>query len=272
VSEVAIPKRPRAVGWSRLPGWLRYVILLAALLAVWQLYVKWRDVNPLLFSTVDETASQFWDGWRDGTLANATWQTIRLLLMGVGIGVGIAAVLTTFATLTTVGRDLLTLLTAMFYPLPGVAMLPMALLWFGINAKAIVFVVAMAAIWPVAINLTTAFKTANPTIVAVGRNIGLSKLRVVTDVLAPSALPHAISGLKIAWAFGWRTVVAAELVFGVVGGSGGHGTYINDAKLNLFIPKVFAALVSIVMVGVAIELLFTVIERRTVVRWGMQRS
>lgn len=266
------PKRPRAVGWSRLPSWLRYLLLLALMLAVWQTYVKWRHINPLLFSTVGETADAFRDGWRDGTLAHATWQTIRLLLIGVGIGAAIAAVLTTIATLTTAGRDLLTLLTSIFYPLPGVAMLPMALLWFGINANAIIFVVTMAAIWPIAINLTTAFKTVNPTIVAVGRNIGLSRLRIVTDVLAPAALPHAISGLKIAWAFGWRTVVAAELVFGVVGGSGGLGTYINDAKLNLFIPRVFAALVTIVFVGVTIELLFSFIERRTIVRWGMSRS
>ena len=269
---VALPRRPRAVGWSRLPAWLRYAILLIALLVLWQVYVKWTDVNPLLFSTVDDTAQAFWDGWRDGTLANATWQTIRLLLISVGVGTLVAAIFTTFATLTTVGQDLLSLLTALFYPLPGVAMLPLALLWFGLNSKAVIFVVANAAIWPIAINVTTAFKTTNPTIVAVGRNIGLSKFRVVTDVLAPAALPHAIAGLKTAWAFGWRTVVAAELVFGVFGGSGGLGSYINNAKLYLFVPQMLAALVTIAIVGIAVEGLFTVIERRTIVRWGMKTS
>ena len=269
-----LPARPRAAGWSRLPVWLRRVILLAAIIGLWQAYVSWSEFgsNPLLFASPAHTAEAFWDGWRDGSLARATWETMRLLLIGVGIGALIAALLTLFASLSQIGEDLLLLLTAILNPLPGVAVLPLALLWFGLSNKAIIFAIANATIWPIAINLTTGFKTVNPTIVAAGRNIGLKGVRLVTDVLAPAALPSAISGLKTAWAFGWRTVVAAELVFGVVGGEGGLGTYINNAKLYLFTPQMFAALLSIAILGVAFELLFGVLERRTIVRWGMQRS
>jgi NitT/TauT family transport system permease protein len=269
-----VPARPRAAGWSRLPVWLRRVILLAAIIGLWQAYVSWSEFgsNPLLFASPADTAEAFWDGWRDGSLARATWETMRLLLIGVGIGALIAALLTLFASLSQIGEDLLLLLTAILNPLPGVAVLPLALLWFGLSNKAIIFAIANATIWPIAINLTTGFKTVNPTIVAAGRNIGLKGVRLVTDVLAPAALPSAISGLKTAWAFGWRTVVAAELVFGVVGGEGGLGTYINNAKLYLFTPQMFAALLSIAILGVAFELLFGVLERRTIVRWGMQRS
>jgi sulfonate transport system permease protein len=270
----AVPVRPRAAGWSRLPVWLRRVLLLAALVAIWQAYASWSTFgsNELLFASPADTAKAFWDGWRDGTLARATWETLRILLVGVAIGAFVAALFTLLATLTQVGEDLLELLTAILNPLPGVAVLPLALLWFGLSTKAIVFAIANATIWPIAINLTTGFKTVNPTIVAVGRNIGLSHVRLVTDVLAPAALPSAISGLKTAWAFGWRTVVAAELVFGVVGGEGGLGTYINNAKLYLFTPQMFAALLTIALLGVAFELLFGALERRTTIRWGMQRS
>ena len=270
----ALPSRPRAVGWARLPLWLRRVVLLAAIVGIWQAYVSWSEFggNPLLFASPADTAQAFWDGWRDGSLARATWETMRLLLIGVGIGAGIAAIFTVFASLSQVGEDILLLLTAILNPLPGVAVLPLALLWFGLSSKAIIFAIANATIWPIAINLTTGFKTVNPTIVATGRNIGLKGVRLVTDVLAPAALPSAISGLKTAWAFGWRTVVAAELVFGVVGGEGGLGTYINNAKLYLFTPQMFAALLTIAVLGVAFELVFGVLERRTIVRWGMQRS
>jgi NitT/TauT family transport system permease protein len=267
------PPQPRSTwGWDRLPGWLRYALLLAVLIGIWQAYVMVRDVNPLLFATPWETAKAFWNGWKDGSLAEPTWATVKILLEGVGIGLVIALVFTVLATLTAVGRDLLTLLTAILNPLPGVAILPLALLWFGISKTAILFVIANATIWPIAINVTTGFKTANPTIVAVGRNIGLSRLRIVTDVLAPAALPHAISGLKAAWAFGWRTVIAAELVFGAVGGKQGLGFYINNAKLYLFTPQIFAALVTIALLGVIFEWLFGLLERRTVVRWGMKTS
>jgi NitT/TauT family transport system permease protein len=271
-SAPVIPRSRPVTGWARMPIWLRRTILLAALIGIWQLYVSLSNVNALLFASPVETAKAFWYGWTDGTLSQATWTTLRILCEGIGIGIVVAAVLTLFATVSTIGDDLLTLLSSILNPLPGVAVLPLAMLWFGLTTNAILFVIANATIWPLALAVTTGFKTTNPTILAVGRNIGLSRLRLVTDVLAPAALPHAITGLKTAWAFGWRTVIAAELVFGVAGAKGGLGSYINNAKLYLLIPRVFAGLVTIAILGVIFESLFGVLQRRTVVRWGMQSS
>jgi NitT/TauT family transport system permease protein len=268
-STVAVA-RPRTIGWARLPVWLRRAIIAAALVVAWHLYAV--DRGPLLVATPWQTAQAFWDGWRDGALASQTWTTLRLLLEGVGLGAGVAAILTAFATLSKVGEDLLILLTSVLNPLPGVAVLPLAMLLFGLNETALRFVIANATIWPIAIAVSTGFKTTNPTIVAVGRNIGLSRVRVITDVLAPAALPYAISGLKTAWAFGWRTIIAAELVFGVAGSEGGLGNYINNARLYLLTDRMFAALVTIALLGVVFETAFGALERRTIVRWGMKTS
>ncbi len=272
-TSATLPRRARrSVHWGALPPVLRYVLLLGLLIGVWQAYVSVTHVSPLLFSSPWQTASTMWTDWTNGSLAGPTWTTLRILLEGLGIGIAIAIVLTVFATLSTMGADLLALLTSLLNPLPGVAVLPLAMLWFGINENAIIFTIANATIWPVAINLSTGFKTVSPTLVAVGRNIGLSRIRVITDVLVPAALPHAVSGLKTAWAFGWRTVIAAELVFGVAGSKGGLGNYINNARLYLLTPRVFAGLVTIAVLGVAFESLFGVLERRTIVRWGMKTS
>ena len=272
---VAVPSRPRGalLRWGRLPSWVRYALLLAGLIAFWQLY--WAIKNDtenfrFLFAGPADVARAFWDGWSEGTLARATWTTIKLLVVGIGIGAAIGALLSTLATLTQVGEDLLSLLTAILNPLPGIAVLPLAMLWFGLNDNALLFVIANATIWPIAINVTTGFRTANQTIVSVGRNIGLGRARLVTDVLAPAALPHAISGVRTAWAFGWRTIIAAELVFGVSGVDAGLGFFIQNAKLNLIIPHVFAGLVTIALLGVVFEALFAALERWTVVRWGMK--
>ncbi len=273
-SSAPVPRRPRGalLRWGRLPAWLRFSLLLAALIGLWQAYVSISDVNPLLFSSPRDVGEAFYDGWKDGSLAETTWTTLQILAEGIGIGILVAIALNVFATLTQIGEDLLALLTAILNPLPGVAVLPLAILWFGLNTRALLFVIANAAAWPIAINISTGFKTVNQTIVAVGRNIGLSQRRLVTDVLAPAALPYAITGLKTAWAFGWRTVIAAELVFGVAGGEGGLGTFINNAKLYLLIPQVFAGLVTIAILGVLFEAVFRVLERRTIVRWGMKTS
>ena len=114
------------------------------------------------------------------------------------------------------------------------------------------------------------FRTVNPTLLAVGRNIGLSGWRLVRDVLVPAALPHTISGLKTGWAFGWRTIIAAELVFGVAGGKGGLGFFINDARYFLRTPEIFAGLVTIAIIGIALDLCFSYLEKRTVLKWGMK--
>jgi NitT/TauT family transport system permease protein len=271
---VAVPTRPRGarLRWGRLPAPLRYFLVLAALIGIWQAYWVLKDPSALLFSGPRDVADAFWTGWTDGRLARVTWTTLRILAIGIGIGALVALTLTAFAALSQIGADLLRMLVSILNPLPGVAMLPLAQLWFGLNTNALLFVIANAAAWPIAISLDTGFKTVNPTIVAVGRNIGLSSRRLITDVLAPAALPHAISGLKTAWAFGWRTIIAAELIFGVAGAEGGLGTYINNAKLFLQIPQIFAGLVTIAILGLAFETLFGWLERRTVVRWGMKTS
>src|SRR5215212_1060794 len=216
---LATPSKPRALGWARLPAVVRYGVVAAVLVVIWHLYAIHK--GPLVMATPWQSVQAVWDGWKDGSLAHSTWTTLRLLFQGIGLGIAIAALLVAFATLSKFGADVLAFLTAILNPLPGIAVLPLAMLIFGLNESAVRFVLANATIWPLAIALSTGFKTTNPTIVAVGRNIGLSKVRVISDVLAPAALPHAVSGLKTAWAFGWRTLIAAELVFGVAGSEGG---------------------------------------------------
>jgi NitT/TauT family transport system permease protein len=256
--------------WSSLPTVARRSILLVAIVLLWQLYVSASGVSPLLVSSPAGIAEAFWEGWVSGELASATLVTLEILGLGMLVGMCVAAVLTTFATWTRIGEDVLVLLTSMLNPLPAIAILPLAILWFGLSPTALVFVIANAVTWPIAINVSTGFRTVNPTILMVGRNLGLRGYKLVKDVLMPAALPHTISGLKTGWAFGWRTIIAAELVFGVAGGGGGLGYFINDSRYFLRIPDVFAGLVTIALIGIALDVVFTWIERRTVIKWGMK--
>ncbi len=256
--------------WSSLPTVARRSILLVAIVLLWQLYVSVSGVSPLLVSSPAKIAEALWEGWASGELASATLVTLEILGVGMLVGMCIAAVLTTFATWSRIGEDVLVLLTSMLNPLPAIAILPLAILWFGLSPTALVFVIANAVTWPIAINVSTGFRTVNPTILMVGRNLGLRGFKLVKDVLMPAALPHTISGLKTGWAFGWRTIIAAELVFGVAGGGGGLGYFINDSRYFLRIPDVFAGLVTIALIGIALDAIFTWIERRTVIKWGMK--
>ena len=105
----------------------------------------------------------------------------------------------------------------------------------------------------------------------VGRNYGLSSIALVWRILVPAAFPSILAGLKIGWAFAWRTLIAAELVFGTTSGSGGLGWYIYENKNQIKIPNVFAGLLTVILIGLIVEnLIFRVVEARTVQRWGMQ--
>ncbi len=256
--------------WSRRPAVVRRGILLIALLVIWQAYVTLMDVNPLVFAAPLDVAEALVDGFADGRLVDASLVTLRVLGIGMAIGMAVAAILTTLATWTRIGQDILVLLTSLLNPLPAIAILPLAILWFGLNQTALVFVIANAVTWPLAINVSMGFRTVPTTIMMVGRNLGLRGVGMVRDVLAPAALPHTITGLKTGWAFGWRTIIAAELVFGVAGSGGGLGFFINDARFFLRIPEVFAGLVTIALIGIALESVFNWIERRTVIKWGMK--
>lgn len=277
-SESAAEARARQVNkgrrfrWGSLPVLVRRLILLGITIAVWELYIQVMDVSPLLFASPTAVAEALFSGVVDGDILRATGVTLRILVVGMGIGMAIATVLVILATWSQVGEDFLNLFTSMINPLPAIAILPLALLWFGLSAKALIFVIANAVLWPIAINVSMGFKTVPPTVLMVGRNIGLHGWRLVKDVLLPAALPHTISGLKTGWAFGWRTIIAAELVFGVAGGGGGLGYFINDARYFLQIPNVFAGLISIAVIGIALEYCFNFVERRTVIRWGMKAA
>jgi NitT/TauT family transport system permease protein len=126
-------------------------------------------------------------------------------------------------------------------------------------------------LWAVALNTYSGFRAVSPTLRMVGQNYGLSKVGYVTRILIPAAFPSILTGLKVGWAFAWRTLIAAELVFGVSSGSGGLGWYIFEQKNQLLIPNVFAGLLTVILFGLLVEnLIFRTIENRTVRRWGMQ--
>jgi NitT/TauT family transport system permease protein len=92
----------------------------------------------------------------------------------------------------------------------------------------------------------------------------------VVKILGPAAFPSILSGLKVGWAFAWRTLIAAELVFGTTSGSGGLGWYIYENKNLLDIPAVFAGLFTVIIIGLLVEsLIFRTLEQRTIRKWGM---
>lgn len=259
--------------WDRLSNneIARRLFILVVLALVWETYARYIS-SPLMFPSLTDTVVALVDSIFDGPLIGRVLTSLRVLFTGFAIGVALAAILTSLAVSTRIGADLLSTLTSMFNPLPAIALLPLSLLWFGLGTPSLVFVIVHSVLWAVALNTQSGFMSVPETMRMVGANCGLRGVRYVIFILVPAAFPSILTGLKIGWAFGWRTLIAAELVFGVSSQSGGLGWFIFENRNQLNTAYVFAGLFTIILIGLFVEsVVFRFIERATVQKWGMQR-
>lgn len=255
--------------WNFAP--LRKTLLLLVLALLWEAGARWQN-NDLMLPGLVQVIHAFVEDTLSGELPAKVAISLSTLIKGYVIGTVLALSLSALAVSTRIGRDLLSSLTAMLNPLPAIALLPVALLWFGLGTNSLIFVLIHSVLWPMALNTYTGFMGVSETLRMTGRNYGLSGLRYVWHILIPAALPSIISGLKIGWAFSWRTLIAAELVFGASSGQGGLGWYIFQNRNELYTDRVFAGLAAVIIIGLLVDaLVFSTLEKLTIKRWGMQR-
>lgn len=243
-----------------------YTLTLAALVVAWWAVTAARLYPSLLLPAPASV-------WR--ALANnerlpaQSWQTLRLILMGVGVSIVGGLALATASFLDRRARGMVFVVSGLAHPLPGIAILPLALLWFGTGEAPVLLVTIHAALWALALSADSGFRSVNRDLIETAQVYGYQGLGLVALILLPCALPAVLAGVRIAWARAWRAAIAAEMVFGASGNGGGLGWLIFEKRYFLDTAGVFAALMVIMAVGVVVELLFTWFEKITVKAWGV---
>lgn len=251
---------------------VRKMSILLGLVIAWQAYTMIAQPEPLLFPSFVESADVLWETLLSGEMFEKVWVSLYVLLLGYAAGLAMAAIFLVLAVSTRIGSDFLSTMTAMFQPLPAISLLPLAMLWFGLGIPSLVFVTIHSVLWAVALSTHVGFMGVSETLRMVGRNYGLRNIPYILKILVPAAFPAILIGLKIGWAFAWRTLIGAELVFGAAAGKGGLGWMIFEKGDNLETPYVFAALFMVILVGLIVEnVIFRNIELNTISKWGMQR-
>ena len=167
---------------------VRKTAIILALALAWEIYGRLLD-NPLLFPTLTDTLELLVDHVRDGSLPARAWASVKVLLMGYVAGVLLAGALTVLAINTRIGSDFLETLTAMFSPLPAIALLPLALIWFGLGNGSLVFILIHSVLWAVALNTHSGFRAVSQTLRMVGRNYGLKGRRLHREDPDPGGVP-----------------------------------------------------------------------------------
>ncbi|WP_258189552.1 ABC transporter permease, partial [Candidatus Hakubella thermalkaliphila] len=148
--------------------------------------------------------------------------------------------------------------------LPSITWLPLALLWFGLNEKAIIFVVIMGAVFSITIGTYSGVKGVPPLYLKAGRNMGAQGYQLFLQVIIPAALPSIVVGLKQGWSWAWRSLMAGEMIFASLG----LGFLLMMGRELNDMSQVIAVMIIIIIIGLVVEkLIFAKLESNLYERW-----
>lgn len=239
-------------------------------LVSWGLLLKIFPVSPLLIPPPGAVFKELFSELVSGRLLEQTG--FSLMLIGAGLLAGLAGglVFSALGTLSKPTEALVDLLCGILHPLPGIAILPIIILWFGTDVFSVLFIIVHAVLWPMVVNLRAGFAALPENYRHMGRNFGLRRIRFSLYILFPSSFPFLLAGLKTAWARAWRALISAEMIFGAAGGTGGLGWYLFQKRVFMNSTGLFAGILIITAVGFLVErLLFPVLEKATIQKWGV---
>lgn len=246
------------------------LVFIIVVIVGWQVMTETGMVNQLTFPSIQAIGRAFVKGFTQDGMLEYILYSMSLLLRGLLIGVALAFLFSSLCMISKTVYSIYNMVTSICDLIPGVALIPIAMGWFGIGEGVIIFIVVHSVIWPMSRSILGGFTGINKMYVEEGRIFGLKGARLITGVYLPATLGTLISGIRMGWARAWRGLIAIEMIFGTTGSGAGIGWYIFMKRTNMNYAGMFAALIVIILIGIIVEyLVFQVIEKKTIVKWGM---
>jgi len=235
--------------------------------------VVWQGIDSAeiwpdnIFPSPIEVGEDLLYGISDGSLFYGIATSMWRLVIGLAIAISGGMLLGIFmARVETVNQTIGSLVLGL-QSIPSVAWVPLAILWFGLSDSGIIFVTAIGAIFAVTINTYTGVKNIDPSFIEAARNMGAKGSQLVTTILIPAAFPYMISGFKQGWAFAWRGVIGAELLFSFLG----LGFLLNVGRQLNDVSQVIAMMIVIMGIGILIDgFVFKKLEDKVMTKWGLR--
>ncbi len=245
------------------------IIWLAVLLAIWEIAARSGAADRLILPPLETILSHFFIELGSGGLLSGTLISLGFVFAGIISGGLAAFILASAAYQFTAVRRLADILTAVMHPLPGIAVLPIFILIFGIGQLTLLMVIIHSVLWPLLVNIRAGFDSVPAVYRKIGANYRLSPAAFFFRLMLPASFPHIFSGLKTAWARAWRSAVSAEMIFGITGNGGGLGWFVFQRRIFMDTPGMYAGILMLAVLGLLVEsVLFRLIENKTLKRWG----
>ncbi len=195
--------------------------------------------------------------------------SLRRMAVGYGMALAIGLALGLATARSSLLRDTLGMASAGLQSLPSVCWLPLALLWFGLNESAIIFVVVMGSAFCMATATEDGIRNVSPLYIKAGRTLGARGWALQLRVVLPAALPSIVTGMKLSWAFAWRSLMAGELLYS----ESGLGRVLTVGRELGDMAQVLATMGVILALGLAAnQWCFAPVERALARRWGLTRA
>ena len=242
------------------------LVFYCLLLGAWALVAKLRIWPPYLFPAPWSVAEALWAGIKDHSFLIGIAVTMKRMFLGYGLSVVLGMILGLGVASNRFLEETMGPLLVSLQSLPSICWVPLAILWFGLTEKAILFVVLMGCVLSVTIAMEDGRKQMPKIYSMAGRNLGASGFRLFCHVMLPASLPFIVSGLKQGWAFGWRSLIQAEMIFLTIG----LGQLLMMGRDLNDMSQVIAVMLMIIALGYLVNrLVFHNLERALQRRWGL---
>ncbi len=229
------------------------LLALTVALGLWELLVAHYAPGSPFLPTPSDIGRWIWSALLDGSLISATLVTLKRLGAGFLIGAAIGIPLGALCARVRVVRDTLGMLALGLQTLPSVCWVPLAILWFGQEESAILFVTVMGTVWSVVLAVQESVLAVPPLYVRAAQTMGSRGFHLWSHVVLPAALPGVLSGMKQGWAFAWRSLMAAEIFVVILSGYG-RGSMLHDGRELLRMEQVVGVMGMVMLVGLLADL------------------
>jgi NitT/TauT family transport system permease protein len=244
-------------------GVLPPLVAFVALLAVWAAIAASGIKPAALLPSPSDVWHTLAAAWRDGTLQSATSASVTRAATGFALSVVVGTALGLLLSQVRWLRSAVGPLVSGLQSLPSATWLPAAVLWFGTGDAAVYVVVICGAVPSIALGVVSGVDRVPPLFLRVGQVLGASRLESLRHVVLPAALPGYVAGLRLGWAFAWRSLMAAELIVAVAGAGSSLGQLLDIGRRRADLSLVLAVIVVVLAIGIAVEVgFFAPLERR----------
>ena len=242
------------------------MVFYSALLGAWALLAKLKVWPPYLFPAPWQVAEALWAGFKDHSFLIGIGVTMKRMLIGYSLSVALGMILGIGVASNRFLEETVGPLLVSLQSLPSICWVPLAILWFGLTEKAILFVVLMGCILSVTIAMEDGRKQMPKIYGMAGRNLGATGFRLFWSVLLPASLPFIVNGMKQGWAFAWRSLIQAEMIFLSLG----LGQLLMMGRDLNDMSAVIAVMFLIIAIGYIIDgMVFKAMERHLQNKWGL---